>query len=248
MVKTPAKLLGMILFLLVAGCTFTLYTTRLSTGKKGINRDKRGLTEVPEDILADTLLRSLSLFGNELDSLPDGFKRLQDLQVLYLGRNKFVHFPKELCALKSLRILSLAYNDIDSLPDCLCEMENLEWLVLNNNRLTHLPDSLGKLKRLQQLHLKRNRLDTLPSGLFEVLSLQYLDLSYNNLTALDKGLGNLHQLKELRVYRAGFLMEIPESVCELRFLERLNIDPTVALPMCILTRKTNRLVIQSVDF
>lgn len=234
-----------VIVILTSGCT--VYTSQLATGEKGVNRDRKGLKEFPMDVLADTTIRSLSLFGNKLTDLPAEFSSFSHLQVLYLGKNEFTEFPEEICSLKSLRILSLAYNSIDSLPDCLCEMENLEWLLLNNNRLVYLPDSMGKLKKLEQLNLKRNLLKKLPEQLYAATSLQFLDVSYNELQEIDSALGNLHQLRELRLYRAGFLIQVPESICSLRFLERLNIDQTVVLPTCIFARKTNRLIIQSTD-
>jgi Leucine-rich repeat (LRR) protein len=245
MVKRSIFGLWTIVILLVSGCT--VYTSRVAMGEKGIKKDHKGLKEIPEDVFTDTTIRSLSLFGNQLTDLPAEFSSFNHLEVLYLGKNEFTAFPEEICALKSLRILSLAYNSIDSLPDCLCEMENLEWLLLNNNQLVELPDSIGKLKKLQQLNLKRNLLKKLPEQLYAATSLQFLDLSYNELQEIDSALGNLHQLRELRLYRSGFLIQVPESVCSLRFLELLNIDPTVVLPTCIFARKTNRLVIQSTD-
>ncbi len=235
-------LIGIILF---SGCR--LYTMRPVSGKRGMNFDRRDLTQIPPEALTDTTLASLSLFGNQLTTLSDSITRLQQLEVLYLGRNQFSTFPEQLCKLKSLRVLSLAYNELDSIPDCLCEMQNLEWIFLNNNQLVHLPDSIGKLQKLEQLLLKQNKLTKLPESLYDLSKLQVLDLGYNELSQLDSGLASLHQLKELRIYRAGFLINVPESICSLRFLERLVIDNSVVLPTCIFARQTNRLMIQSTD-
>lgn len=245
MVKSSIFALFSAFILIISGCT--IYTSRLATGRKGVNFDRQGMTDFPMEVLADTSLTSLSLFGNKLSELPNEISHLKHLEVLYLGKNQFDDFPEQICSLKSLRILSLAYNNLDSLPDCLCELEHLEWLYLNNNQLIHLPDSIGKLKKLEQLNLKRNVLTALPKQLFEARSLQVLDLGYNELKELDTSLNQLHALRELRIYRSGFLIQVPESICELRFLERLVIDPSVVLPTCIFARKTNRLVIQSTD-
>lgn len=245
MVKSSIFALFGIVILLISGCT--IYTSRLATGRKGVNFDRKGMTDFPMEVLSDTALTSLSLFGNKLSAIPDEISQLKHLEVLYLGKNEFNEFPEQLCKLKSLRILSLAYNNLDSLPDCLCELENLEWLYLNNNQLIHLPDSMGKLKKLEQLNLKRNVLTVLPKQLFSATNLQVLDLGYNELKELDTALNQLRALRELRIYRSGFLIQVPESICDLRFLERLVIDPSVVLPTCIFARKTSRLVIQSTD-
>jgi Leucine-rich repeat (LRR) protein len=230
---------------LFAGCA--LFSSRTVGGIKGKNYDRRGLMAFPEEIFEDTSLRSLSLFGNKLSDVPAEISVFSQLETLYLGRNSFEKFPEEICALKKLRILSLAYNDIDSIPDCICEMPSLEWIYLNNNKLVHLPDSIGRLRKLEQLTLKRNSLKKLPEDLYNAESLQVLDLGYNELSALDSSLARLKQLKILKIYRAGFLISVPESICRLRFLEQLYIDNSVVLPTCVFARQTNRLQIYMDD-
>lgn len=235
------KLIFLLVLCISSACT--VFTSKVTLGKKGTRRDNKGMTQFPMEVLDDTTITSLSLFGNKLMDLPPEFTRLQQLEVLYLGKNEFSQFPEEICRLKSLRILSLAYNNLDSLPECLCELENLEWLLLNNNQLVHLPDSMGKLKKLEQLYLKRNVLRKLPKSMYDASALQVVDVSYNELPAIDSSFSQLRQLRELAVYRAGFLLELPESICDLRFLERIYVDQTVVLPTCIFARKTDRLVV-----
>ena len=104
MVKSSIFALFGIVILFISGCT--IYTSRLATGRKGVNFDRKGMTDFPMEVLSDTALTSLSLFGNKLSAIPDEISQLKHLEVLYLGKNEFNEFPEQLCKLKSLRILS----------------------------------------------------------------------------------------------------------------------------------------------
>jgi hypothetical protein len=61
------------------------------------------------------------------------------------------------------------------------------------------------------------------------------------LKALPDSLNKLTQLKELYLAGAGALLDIPESLCEIRNLELLEIDAVVAIPACALVLQANRL-------
>lgn len=212
-----------------------------------VNLNNRGLKELPESLWEDTTITKLSLFGNQLEDLPVNFSQFSQLETVYLGKNKFKQVPEVLCKLKNLKVLSLAYNELDSLPDCICQLEKLEWLILNNNQLIRLPDSLQQLKQLKQLNLKRNRLEKLPESFYELKNLQFLDVGYNELESFSTQLSNFTKMKEIRAYRAGNLFSIPESICSMRFLERLYIDNTAVVPTCVYARITDRLVVQFAD-
>jgi Leucine-rich repeat (LRR) protein len=222
----------------------------LSKGSSGthLGYNKRNLNEVPQEVFLTENLTSLSLFGNHLTALPDSITKLAELEVLYLGKNEFVTFPEQVCYLKNLKILSIAYNDLDSLPDCIGNLEKLEMLILNNNQIEFLPDSVSNLKNLMVLNLNRNNLRTLPNGIYELDSLQTLNLGVNNIDSLSVLMANWVSLKELRLVRSGPLLRIPDELCDLRFLELLEIDQSIVLPTCALARVTSRLRIQVVEF
>lgn len=238
-------------FCVFLGIVFVLESCRLvgptrSSGKACI-LDKKGLTEIPSEVYADQTITTLSLFGNKFSELNDSLAQMQQLEVLYLGKNHFKHFPEVVCQLANLRILSLAYNEIDSIPASIGKLKKLEWLILTNNRIVHLSDSIGGLISLKQLNLQRNELQVLPERLYKLRQLQVLNLSFNQLIQISDSLSQLTQLKELNVYRSGILLSLPETICQLRFLELLKVDPNTVLPTCIYARKTDRLVVQVID-
>jgi len=208
-----------------------------------LDLSKKGLTEVPTEVYENVDLTILKLFGNQLDSISYRIGELHNLEELYIGKNNLKTLPKEIGQLKKLKILSLQYNQIDSLPNELGDLENLETLWLDQNRLIHLPDSIGKLKNLKVMQVRFNRLESLPVGLGDCENLSLLYLNRNNLNSLPEELGNLKKLREIYLARSGALVQIPESFCDLRYLEILEISQSCVVPMCLLVLRANRLKI-----
>ena len=208
-----------------------------------IYMDRKGLTAIPYEFFFDSTITKLSLFGNKIEAIETEIANLKNLEVLFLGKNRLKKFPESICKLQKLRILSLAYNQIDSIPDCICQMKNLERIYLNNNQLVYVSDSLAALNNLEQLYLGRNSLTAIPENLTDVHSLYSLDLSYNNLSKLPDSMQEWRDLREMNLQYAGALLQVPESACQLRYLEKIKADPSIVFPMCFLTQLTNRLVI-----
>ena len=214
----------------------------VDTGTK-LDLSKTGLTEIPDEVFEKVDLTVLHLFGNQIDSISSRIGELKNLEELYIGKNNLKTLPKEIGQLKNLKILSLQYNVIDSLPNEIGDLEQLETLWLDQNRLVTLPDSIGKLKNLKVLQVRFNRLETLPVGLGDCERLSLLYLNRNNLNALPEEMGNLKQLREIYLAGSGALNQIPESFCDLRYLEILEISQSTVVPACLIVLKANRLTI-----
>lgn len=229
----------MILFLFSA--CFMNFASK--TAGNEIIQDRKGLEAIPYELYGDTTITKMSFFGNKLTYIDDEIAQLQQLEVLFLGKNKLTHFPKSICKLKNLRILSLQHNQIDSIPDCICQLKKLEQLYINNNKLVYLSDSLSELNNLEQLNLARNSLKLLPERLTDIHSMYSLDLSFNNLDKLPDSIQEWRALRDLNLQYAGALLQVPESACDLRYLEKIKADPSIVFPSCFLTQQTNRLII-----
>jgi len=208
-----------------------------------LNMSRKGLTKFPEEAFLNKDLRVLRLYGNSIDSIPDRISELTQLEKLYIGRNDLTYIPASIGELKNLKIFSVQYNEIESLPDEMCNMTNLEQIWVNQNKLTSLPDSLGNLKNLEILQAKFNFLDSLPSSIGECENLRFVYLQRNNLKALPVTMAKLSNLKELYLSGAGPLLDVPEEMCDLRFMEVIQIDATTALPACMYVLQANRLQI-----
>lgn len=218
-------------------------STEAKRGKK-INLSKRGLTEIPDFVFENPEdVRVLNLFGNKLDHLDKRIGLLVNLEKLYLGRNDLKELCPEIGQLKNLKLFSAQYNEIDTLPAEIGQMTNLEQLWLDQNQLRHIPENLGELKNLSVLKLNFNQLFSLPENLGDCENLGFIYLNRNNLYKIPESVSKLSQLKEIYLSRAGPLLDIPESMCDLRFLELLEVDRSIRLPPCLLVLRANRLKI-----
>lgn len=232
--------------MLLLGVIFSscgLRGTVITSGQTTVNLSRKGLTEIPEEVFLNPTIRVLKLYGNHIDSLPERIGELVNLEKLYVGRNQLKYIPESIGNLKQLKLFSAQYNDLASLPDAIGELENLEQLILNQNELKSLPPTIGNLKKLVVLQLKFNNLKSLPPELGRCEELQFIKLNRNFLETLPEELGQLQKLRELYLSGAGPLLQLPESLCDIRSLEVLEIDATTALPPCLYVRQTSRLQI-----
>lgn len=231
-------------FFIFCGISSCRMVSPTHTEGKVVLLDKKHLAAIPAEVYEDTTITTLSLFGNQISAISDSIGNLKHLKVLYLGKNQLTKFPTSICQLSQLQILSLAYNALDSIPDDIGKLTNLEWLIVGNNQLVHLSDSIRNCSKLTQLNCSRNKLEQLPVGIFKLTNLQVINLNYNQLDSIQCALIDLKKLKELRLYKAGDLLQIPESICQLRWLELLQLDQNTVVPTCVLALKTNRLQLQ----
>jgi len=230
------------ILILLSSCA-GLRDIKQSSAKTSVNLSQQRLTEVPIELKGNQTIKVLKLYGNQITELPEWIGDLVSLEKLYIGKNKLTKFPHSIGKLKNLKLLSAQYNEIDSLPSSIGQLQNLEQLILNQNKLTRLPSELGDLKKLEVLQLKFNALKTLPESIGNCEEMQFIYLNRNNLEEIPSSFGNMRKLRELHVSGAGPLLNIPESMCGLRYLEVLEIDHAIVIPTCLLVLQTNRLKI-----
>jgi len=137
-----------------------------------------------------TNLQKLSLYNNQLTSLPAEIGNLTNLQELYLGYNQLTSLPAEIGNLTNLQELYLWNNQLTSLPAEIGNLTNLQKLYLGNNQLTSLPAEIGNLTNLKYLSFYNNQLTSLPAEIGNLTNLQSLWLSNNRLTILPAEIEN----------------------------------------------------------
>lgn len=60
--------------------------------------------------LADrSKIKSLSISNNYLDTLPDSFEKLSEVEFLYVGFNRFKYFPRVITKLPKIKVISIDY-------------------------------------------------------------------------------------------------------------------------------------------
>jgi Leucine-rich repeat (LRR) protein len=86
---------------------------------------------------------------SKVNSLPGTIGKLQNLEVLDLGRNGIKRIPSQIASLQNLKRLALDYNDIHELPPFVGNLKNLQELSVCANGGIKLPKSLSNLNGLK---------------------------------------------------------------------------------------------------
>lgn len=170
-------------------------------------------------------IETLDLHGNRLLTMPQGIRRLTNLTVINLSKNKLGNESLAIVShVQSLRELRMAENAFEGpLDAALSNFQHLEILDLSNNKISTLPNDLGMLSSLQTLLLSGNALASLPSILFVSNTLSVLDVSRNRLIGTFASHGmNLPLLKSLDVSQNA-LTSIANGPIFMARLESLNV-------------------------
>jgi len=136
--------------------------------------------ELPGSLANITQLVSLSLDGNNIESVDEQVWTLELLYEVSLQNNAISSFPVGIGNAFQLQSLLLGNNAIEgSLPSEVF-LVNLRRLDVNNNNLAgSLPD-FGHLEALEELYLQHNSFDgTIPLSLGDLPNIKVVDLSYN---------------------------------------------------------------------
>ncbi len=110
-------------------------------------------------------LKTLSLDGYNLHSLPREIGTLTNLQGMYLQRNNITSIIVELTHLKNLRHLDMSSNSLTYVPTGMQNMHSLTYCDLRNNKLKSVPKELCELEKLEVLNLNGNPIVRLPKEL-----------------------------------------------------------------------------------
>ncbi|MFX1532743.1 MAG: TIR domain-containing protein [Promethearchaeota archaeon] len=113
-------------------------------------------------------ITGLGLYNKRLNSLPESFGQLRNLQILNLRGNRLDSLPESFGQLTSLQTLNLRWNDLRSLPETFGNLVNLKKLNLWDNKLSSLPESFKNLTKLEMLFLGGNPLRSLPESVKEL--------------------------------------------------------------------------------
>ena len=181
-------------------------------------------------------IRKLNLSEKELSALPEGVRRLVNLEELYLGGNNLTSLPSWLGELSKLQVLHLSENQLTELPESISACP-LECLSVMDNPLAELPQGIRALQIGEgQQHLLHHSLTelrylyacacnwtTIPEVVMTYSCLELLDLSDNAITEYPSELGRLTSLTVLDLSDSA-LTEVPEFVGKLSALEDLNLS------------------------
>lgn len=194
---------------------------RNAAGKRrSLKLNNRGLTTVPDELIALWHLEDLELYRNRLSSLPPGFSGLTSLTHLDLSSNDFKEIPEQLLDLTALESLLMSDSAIAAIPQHIDQLVNLRTLALDGP-IESISPALGSLVLLESLEL--SALGDLPDELGNLINLRFLNLSDSSFDRFPEWITRLERL-EMLVLRGCGLTEIPDTIRNLQNLESIDLS------------------------
>ena len=125
-------------------------------------------------------LEKLSLDKNQISEI-NSVGKMQSLKTFSISGNKLASLPEDLCQLRSLKKLAVHGNRLYELHTSIGLLTNLETLDLRSNHLTYLPVSIGQLQALKHLDIAENKLGSLVLSVCHLKNLERIDVKDNPL-------------------------------------------------------------------
>lgn len=166
-------------------------------------------------------LKDFRASNNKLETLPDTFANLKELEILYLDFNIIKELPSYLSTFTKLRSLKLTGNKFRSLPKIFANLKALELLELSTLYLGTIDKDIFTLEKLRDLDLSRNNLEVIPEKIGNLLNLEQLSFANNYLETLPKKLVELKKITLLDISN-NLLTTIPEELIILPKLKRVK--------------------------
>ena len=147
---------------------------------KSLCLDENSLKSLPCAVNSLSKLKFLSIVGNSISFLPEGFGTgLPALEEFLADENDMKSLPDSFCSLSHLRRLQVSDHGMSQLPERFGDLQSLVALDLSCGKLQSLPDSFAELERLEILELSDNHLQSAPKSMASTQCLRIVRLSNN---------------------------------------------------------------------
>ena len=135
-------------------------------------------------------ITKLTLYGNNLSSIPKEVCYFKNLEALHLDINKICEIKEDVFGADSrlittLKVLTLSENQIKKLPLSLFKLKNLRGINLNFNMIKYIPNEIGNLSKLKDLYINGNQLTCVPAGISKLSDLKHWHMHDNPLSEID---------------------------------------------------------------
>jgi len=179
------------------------------------------LTTLPPEFAGMRCLQKLDLTLNLFESLPECFDKLSSVTEFEIKANKLTNIDR-IGGLSSLTTLNLNGNRLTQFSDSLRKCVKLEKIWAENNKLTVLGDEFSTLGKLDELDLNNNQIGEIPASFGKLRLLQVLDLSFNQIQMIQPEFYKLEQLLEANLSR-NILVDLSPDIGKLIHLCALNL-------------------------
>jgi Leucine-rich repeat (LRR) protein len=181
------------------------------------------LNQLPSDLrLYSSVLTSLDISNNCLETLQDNVSVLHRLRELRATSNVLSTLPEEIGALLSLQRLYLQVNRLSKLPMSVSLLRSLQVLNVVENSLTVLGPEIGGLTALRELRASRNALTAIDSSIWKCKSLETIACDGNSLIELPQSICRLPLLASLLIAK-NRIERLPNRLGDLTSLTELDV-------------------------
>lgn len=128
----------------------------------------------------------------KIDSLPENFFQLTNLQELTLSKCRLISVNQQIGKLKNLQYLNVAHNRLVGLPETIGQLKHLKSLIVNRNMIGCLPESIGELHELTYIDAWDNPMYELPESIanlqntLKTIDLRQIALHNDELDKMEK--------------------------------------------------------------
>jgi Leucine-rich repeat (LRR) protein len=184
---------------------------------KDVNVQYTHISMVPRTIARNRNLEVLFLGNNRFEKFRKrDFKKMNKLKALNLYNARLSELPFNVTKLPNLEELDLYYNNLKQLPNAICDMPKLKTLAISNNELWNLPVHIAKIKSLETLYAHHNRLTDLPT----LPNLKLLHIGSNLFRTVPEQVYQLENLEEFDMSK-NQVREVPKQIRKFEKLQRV---------------------------
>ncbi|XP_047143282.1 leucine-rich repeat serine/threonine-protein kinase 2 isoform X2 [Hydra vulgaris] len=198
----------------------------ISIGCNPMVKNYEGVKYMLLNIFSDNKNLKADWRGLKLGSLhEDWLRNLTSFKDIVLSYNEIKTIPSTdiLNYFGAVEKLNLSSNKLQEVPEELFRLPKLCSIDLSQNKLRHLPNVKEWSPSLTTITLKSNLLESFPSNV-EGLLVKYLYLAYNRLDCVPESICNLKCLETLDISQNVDIHSLPVSMGKLSKLTQLDLD------------------------
>ncbi len=143
-------------------------------------------------------LKTLNLYNNRLEEIPDSIGNLKQLRTLNLGSNNLTYIPTSIIKMKKLKSLVLSKNNLREIPECVRSLVNLENLYGFQSSISEIPNWIGELSALKKIYLYDTYITQLSESISRLKELKELVVPVAAINHLPDSLETLYNEKRIR--------------------------------------------------